>query len=98
MGLGFCFQAVQETKGHVEKKQALTYEEIEAEREEVRGDRKRGKERGCDRSCFFFVFFFFPFVFLCMLWSGHQLLCLFLPIFHPPLFCVFVTFAFLCSI
>ena len=37
MGLGFWFQAVQETKGHVEKKQALTYEEIEAEREEVKG-------------------------------------------------------------
>ena len=28
-------QAVEETKSHVEKKQALTYEEMEAEREEV---------------------------------------------------------------
>jgi hypothetical protein len=28
-------QAIEETKSHVEKKQALTYEEIEAEREEV---------------------------------------------------------------
>lgn len=29
------WQAIEETKGHVEKKQALTYEEMEAEREEV---------------------------------------------------------------
>lgn len=28
-------QAIEETKSHVEKKQALTYEEMEAEREEV---------------------------------------------------------------
>ena len=28
-------QAIGETKSHVEKKQALTYEEMEAEREEV---------------------------------------------------------------
>jgi splicing factor 3A subunit 3 len=28
------WQAIEETKGHVEKKQALTYEEMEAEREE----------------------------------------------------------------
>lgn len=28
-------QAIEETKGHVEKKQSYTYEEMEAEREEV---------------------------------------------------------------
>jgi len=28
-------QAIEETKSHVEKKQALTYEEMEVEREEV---------------------------------------------------------------
>ena len=33
--MGFSAQTIEQTKNNVEKKQALTYEEMEAEREEV---------------------------------------------------------------